>query len=81
MGGLAGSLGLGPHFLEEESGEEETRGSLEGLGAPGRARGGLGLGAPGLAGEAIGGVSQRPLLGGSWGRFSSLRNTARRIFG
>lgn len=66
------SLGLGHHFLEWEWGEEEARGSLEGLGAPDRrAREALAW-APGLAGEAIGGIFQRSLLGGPWGRFSSL---------
>lgn len=60
-------------------GEEAARGSLEGLGAPGRQEG---TGRPWLGGSRPGrgsnqGVSQRPLLGG---RFSSLRNTARRLF-
>lgn len=39
MGGLVSSLGLGHGLLEKEWGEEEARGSLEGLGAPGRQEG------------------------------------------
>lgn len=81
MSGLASSLGLGHHFLEREWGEEEARGSLEGLGAPDRrAREGLGLGPRPVRGSNRGYLPEAPSWGPLGPIFQSVRNTARRIF-